>query len=133
MREIGSEMTAFHAEAFQNIQIIKSFNLLGTYGQKLMGLQEKQKDATLSHNRFSVLTSSLLSLVGMIVSGLCFLWSVYRLWGGYITFGEMTMFLQLVGTLAGAFSALVGMVPAAITTATSAGRVKEVAQLPAEE
>ena len=45
----------------------------------------------------------------------------------------MTMFLQLVGTLAGAFSALVGMVPAAITTATSAGRVKEVAQLPAEE
>ena len=64
---------------------------------------------------------------------MCFLWSVYRLWGGYITFGEMTMFLQLVGTLAGAFSALVSMVPSAITTATSAGRVMEVAELPPEE
>ena len=133
MRGIGSEMTAFHAEAFQNIQIIKSFNMVGTYRQKLKALQDKQKDATLAHNRFSILTSSLLSLVGMIVGGLCFLWSVYRLWGGHITFGEMTMFLQLVGTLSGAFSALAGMVPAAITTATSAGRVMEVAELPAEE
>ena len=133
MRGIGSEMTAFHAEAFQNIQIIKSFNMVGAYRQKLKALQDKQKDATLAHNRFSILTSSLLSLVGMIVGGLCFLWSVYRLWGGHITFGEMTMFLQLVGTLSGAFSALAGMVPAAITTATSAGRVMEVVELPAEE
>ena len=94
MRGIGSEMTAFHAEAFQNIQIIKSFNMVGAYRQKLKALQDKQKDATLAHNRFSILTSSLLSLVGMLVGGLCFLWSVYRLWGGHITFGEMTMFLQ---------------------------------------
>lgn len=132
MREIGSEMTAFHTETFQNIQIIKAFHLLGTYGQKLKVLQKKQMDASLDHNRFSILTSSLLSFVGMVVSGLCFLWSVYRLWCG-ITFGEMTMFLQLVGVLSGAFSALVGMIPAAVTTAASAGRVMEVAELPPEE
>lgn len=133
MRTIGSEMTAFHTEAFQNIQIIKSFGLLDAYGKKLHKLQEKQKDATLEHNRFSILTSSFLSLVGMVVSGLCFFWSVYRLWGNHITFGEMTMFLQLSGTLSGAFGALVGMVPAAISLATAAGRVMEVTQLPAEQ
>lgn len=132
MRDIASEMTAFHTEAFQNIQIIKAFHLIGTYDQKLRALQKKQMDATLDHNRFSILTSSLLSFVGMVVSGLCFLWSVYRLWCG-ITFGEMTMFLQLVGVLSGAFSALVGMIPAAVTTAASAGRVMEVAELPSEE
>ncbi len=133
MQAIHSDMTAFHTEAFQNVQTIKSFHLVAAYGDKLKQLQKRQWDATMSHNRFSVLTSSSLALVGMAVSGLCFLWSVYRLWGGYITFGEMTMFLQLVGTLAGAFSALVGMVPSAITTATSAGRVMEVAELPPEE
>ena len=133
MREISSEMTAFHTEAFQNVQIIKSFGLLDTYNKKLFKLHEKQTDATLEHNRFSILTSSFLSFVGMVVSGLCFFWSVYRLWGNHITFGEMTMFLQLSGTLSGAFGALVGMVPSAIGLATAAGRVMEVTLLPAEQ
>ena len=133
LRQIGSETSSFHAETFRNIQFIKAFHATDVYCDKLTALQKKHKDATLDHNRFSVLTSSFLSLVGMVVGGVCFLWSVYRLWGNHITFGEMTLFLQLSGSLSGAFGALVSLAPAAITAATAAGRIMEITELPAEK
>ena len=130
---LGSEMMSFHAEAFSNLQLIKSFGVIDTYSKKLRQIQQKKADATLAFKKFSLLTSTCLSIVGLTVSCLCFLWSVYRLWQGYITFGEMTLFLQLAGTLAGAFSGLVGMVGATIRLTTAAGRVMEITQLPAED
>ncbi len=133
MRQIGSETTSFHTEAFRNIRFIKAFYAVDAYCDKLTNIQQKQKDAVLEHNRFSVITSSFMSFVGMVISGVCFLWSAYRLWGNYITFGEMMLFLQLSGGLAGAFSALVSLVPSAVTAATAAGRIMEITQLPAEE
>jgi ABC-type bacteriocin/lantibiotic exporter with double-glycine peptidase domain len=74
-----------------------------------------------------------MSIVGMVVGGVCFLWGAYRLWGNHISFGEMTLFLQLSGSLSGAFGALVSLVPTAVSAATSAGRLMEITQLPAEE
>lgn len=133
MRQIGSETTTFHTEAFQNIKLIKAFHAVEVYQNKLTDIHQKQKEAVLEHNRFSVLTSSMLSVVGMVVGGVCFLWGAYRLWGGHISFGEMTLFLQLSGSLSGSFGALVSLVPAAITAATAAGRIMEITQLPAEE
>ena len=132
MRQIASENTAFHAETFRNIQFIKAFHAVDIYCDKLKNIQQKYKETSLEHNRFSVLTSSFLSLVGMVVGGVCFLWSAYRLWGNHITFGEMTLFLQLSGSLSGAFGALVSLVPTAISASTAAGRIIEITQLPAE-
>lgn len=132
MRNIGSEMTSFHAEALQNVESIKSFNAIDAYYEKLLKVQRKQKVATLDYNRFSIMSSSFLSLVGMVVGGVCFFWSVYRLWTNHITFGEMTLFLQLSGSLSGSFNALVSLVPTAITAATAAGRIMDVTQLPPE-
>lgn len=133
MRQISSEATAFHTEAFRNIQFIKAFHAVDIYCNKLTDIQQKQKDAVLEHNRFSVITTSFLSLVGMVVGGVCFLWSAYRLWQNHITFGEMMLFLQLSDSLSGAFSALVSLVPAAVSAATAAGRIIEITRLPAEE
>lgn len=133
IRDIGSETTAFHTEAFGNMQFIKAFSAVDTYCGKLQTIQKKQKSAVLEYNRFSVLTSSYMSLLGLVVGGVCFLWGAYRLWEGEISFGEMTLFLQLSGSLSGAFGALVGLVPSAITAATAAGRIMEITQLPAEE
>ncbi len=132
MHELGSEMMSFHAEAFSNLQLIKSFGVVDAYGKKLRQVQNKQKQASLNYKKFSVLTSSLLSVVGLAVSCLCFLWSAYRLWKGHITYGEMTLFLQLAGMLSGAFGTLVGMVGSTIRLTTAAGRVMEVTSLPAE-
>lgn len=133
MRQIASETTIFYSEAFRNVRFIKAFHAADTYTKKLFQLHQKQKEATLEHNRFSILTSSFLSFVGMAIAGICFLWSVYRLWKNEITFGEMTLFLQLSGGLSASFGTLVSLVPSAITAATSAGRIMEIAALPTEK
>lgn len=132
-REVSSEVMAFNEESFQNIQSIKAFDLIGHFNNKLINMQEKYKEVSLDYNKFSIATSSFMSVVGMMVSYSCFGWGVYRLWTGHITYGTMTLFLQLSGTLSSSFNALVGMVPSAISATTSAGRLMDFFKLPNEE
>lgn len=132
-REVSSEVMAFNEESFQNIQSIKSFDLIGLFSRRLIDMQDKYKDVYMDYNKFSIYTSSFMSLVGMLVSYSCFGWGVYRLWSGAITYGTMTLFLQLSGSLTNTFSALVGLVPSAISATTSAGRLMAFFDLPHEE
>ncbi len=133
MREVSSQVMTFNEESFQNIQVIKSFGLTSLYEKKLRDVQKTYRDVRLDYNKFSIMTSSFLSLVGAAVSIACYGWGVYRLWGGYITYGTMTLFLQMSGSLSGSFSALVHMVPRTISAATAAGRIMAVAELPKEK
>lgn len=132
MMEISSEMMSFNEETFSNLQSIKAFNLVDTFSNRLRNIQSKYTNANLEYNKFSIYTSSFMSLVGMVVSYSCFGWGVYRLWTGNITYGTMTLFLQLSGSLTGSFSSLVGLVPSAISATTSAGRIMEIVELPRE-
>ncbi|MDY3373030.1 MAG: ABC transporter ATP-binding protein [Terrisporobacter othiniensis] len=132
-REVSSDLMAFNEESFQNIQSIKSFDLIELFSRRMIDMQEKYKDVYMDYNKFSIYTSSFMSLVGMMVSYSCFGWGVYRLWSGAITYGTMTLFLQLSGSLTGTFSALVGLVPSAISATTSAGRLMAFFDLPHEE
>ena len=133
MRELSSDLTVFNEESFQHIQLIKSFNRTDAYSDRHRQLQQRYKDASLAYNRFSIQKNTIMSLVGTAVTLLCFLWSIYRLQQGYITFGIMTLFLQLAGSLSGSFSALAGLIPGAITAATAAGRVMAIMELPTEK
>lgn len=132
MMEISSEMMSFNEETFSNLQSIKAFNLIDTFSNRLRNIQSKYTNANLEYNKFSIYTSSFMSLVGMVVSYSCFGWGVYRLWTGNITYGTMTLFLQLSGSLTSSFSSLVGLVPSAISATTSAGRIMEIVELPME-
>lgn len=132
-REVSSELMSFNEESFQNIQSIKAFDLIGLFNNKLIKMQNTYKEVSLDYNKFSIATSSFMSVVGMLVSYSCFGWGVYRLWSGHITYGTMTLFLQLSGTLSSTFNALVRMVPSAIAATTSAGRLMDFFDLPNEE
>ena len=133
MRQISSEAMVFNEESFQNVQVIKSFGLTKLYSQKLRQVQSRHQKAQLDYTRFSVRTSALMSVVGTVVTVICFGWGVYRLWSGHISYGTMTLFLQMSGTLTASFSALVQMVPTAINAATAAGRTMAVTELPRED
>lgn len=133
MRQISSEAMVFNEESFQNVQVIKSFGLTKLYSQKLRQVQSRHQKAQLDYTRFSVRTSALMSVVGTVVTVVCFGWGVYRLWSGHISYGTMTLFLQMSGTLTTSFSALVQMVPTAINAATAAGRIMAVTELPRED
>ena len=132
MRRLSSEMMTFNEESFQNILLIKAFDQTEQYSRKHRAMQADYRQATLDYNLFSIRKSSLMALVGTVVAIVCFGWSIYRLWAGHITYGTMTLFLQLAGSLSATFSALAGLIPGAIGAATSAGRIMEITGLPRE-
>lgn len=125
MRQVSSDVMSFNEESFQNIQSIKAFDLVGLFSKRLRDVQQNYKDVFLDYNKFSVYTSSFMSIVGMFVAYACFGWGVYRLWTGHITFGTMTLFVQLSGQLSSSFKSIVSLVPSAISATTSAGRIME--------
>ena len=133
MRRLSSEMMMFNEESFQNIQLIKAFDQTEQYSRKHQNIQKDYRRATLDYNLFSIRKGSLMSLVGTVVAIICFVWSIYRLWSGHITYGTMTLFLQLAGSLSATLSALAGLIPGAISAATSAGRIIEITGLPRED
>lgn len=133
VREVSSEMMAFQEESLQNIQSIKSFGLIKLFVNSLLKVQGKYRDTSLEYNKFSIITSAFMSVMGQIVSYSCMGWAVYRLWSGHIDVAMVVMFLQLAGQLRGSFSSLKSVVPSVITTTVAARRVIEILDLPAEK
>ncbi|MGM9602407.1 MAG: ABC transporter ATP-binding protein [Faecousia sp.] len=133
MRTVSAEVTAFNEESFQNIQAIKAFGLTDSYNHRLQEVQGKYRDARLRYNRLQVNATAVLSLSGILVTIACFGWSVMRLWRGHISYGTMTLFLQLASSLSATFSALMHMVPDMIGGATAAGRIIDLTNLPKED
>lgn len=123
MKEIYSEMMSFQEDSFQNLTSIKAFGITDLFDKRMRKVQEKYCGAFLDYNRFAVRTSVFVSLLGLVVSAGCFGWGVFRLWSGAITYGSMTMFIQLASTLSASFSNLIGMVPSMVSISTSAGRL----------
>ena len=132
MKEIGSQVMSFHEDSFRNLSTIKSFGVMDGFRDRMHTMQETYRTAMLEYNRFSVITGMVMSVVGLIISAGCFGWGVYRLWSNAISYGTMTMFLQLTNMLRGAFSILIGLVPTLISVTTSAGRIMAVIELPEE-
>lgn len=132
-REMNSHIISFGEESMQNLQIIKAFDLPKQYSQRFRDLLDCYRNVRLSYEKFSILMTMGLSFVGLIVSYSCYGWGVWRLWQGAITYGTMTLFLQLASVLTVSFSALVGLAPKAISIATSAGRIMELQKLTPEE
>ncbi len=131
-RQMNGQVLSFSEESIQNLQIIKAFGLTKEYSQKFKMLLNNYRNMRLAHDKFTILTTLCLSAIGLVVSYSCYGWGVYRLWDGAITFGTMTLFLQLSGSLTNSFSSIVSMVPGVISVATAAGRIKEITELPKE-
>ena len=87
----------------------------------------------LEFQKMSMATSILLSIVGLAVSYSCYGFGIYRVWSGAISYGTMTMFLSLSGSLTGTLNQLVSLVPTAVSLTTSAGRLMDILDMPKED
>ena len=131
-RRMNGEIISYAEETFQNLQTIKAFGIAGDCAAKFKELVRKHRELKLGHDKISVLMTMCLSLVGLAVSYSCYGWGVWRLWNGDITYGTMTMFVQLSGILTSSFSSIVAIAPSAVSISTSAGRIKELYELSRE-
>ena len=128
----GDAGMVFDQETFQNLQLIKAFNMLGQVKEKFYRLQQDVVEMSLKQNKFQTGTMILTSLVGQAVGYACYGFAVYRLWQGEISYGTMTMFVSMAASLRGSFSSIIGLFPALISAGVSAERIMEVVQLPRE-
>lgn len=125
-RELNGKVLSYSEESMQNIQVIKAFDLTKQYTANFKIILENYRKVRLSYEKFSVLLSLCLSLLGTAVSYACYGWGVYRLWQGAITYGTMTLFLSISGTLNSSFNSLASLAPSAVSIATAAGRIMEI-------
>lgn len=132
-REMNGKILSFYSESIQNLQVIKAFDLTRRYVDQMKTNLAIHRKIKLDHDRFTIIMSLCLSLIGLFVAYSCYGWGVYRLWQGAISYGTMTLFLQISGQLTSSFSSLVSLVPGAISIATSAGRIMEITDLSLEE
>jgi len=130
---MSAKMSGFNQEAFSNIQTIKAFDLIRLYAERLCGLQREYLTMKLEFQKMSMATSILLSIVGLAVSYSCYGFGIYRVWSGAISYGTMTMFLSLSGSLTGTLNQLVSLVPTAVSLTTSAGRLMDILDMPKED
>lgn len=130
---MNSEMLSFQEETFNNIDSIKSFGLADQFTRKLKSYQEKYKKVNLDYNMFSIKTNMILSIIGLIIEFSFFGWAVYRKWNGYITYGEMMLFLTQSKRMVTAFSTLVSIIPSTVSSTISAKRLMEIINLRKEE
>lgn len=130
---MNAKLQGFNQESFSNIQTIKAFDLIKVYINYLKSLQKEYITMRMDFQKLSIVTSILMSVVGLIVSYSSYGWGIYRVWSGAISYGTMTMFLSLSGSLTGSLNALIGTVPTAINLTTSAGRIVDILDMPKED
>lgn len=130
---MNAKLYGFNQESFSNIQTIKAFDMIQFCIKRLKNLQNEYIGMRLDFQKMSVITSILMSVIGFAVSYSCYGWGIYRVWSGAITYGTMTMFLSMSGTLTGAVNSLVGLVPTAISLTISAGRLMDIVEMPQED
>ncbi len=130
---MSAKMTGFNQEAFSNIQTIKAFDIVHTYSNHLRQLQKEYTDMRLRFQKMSMVTSIIMSFIGIAVSNACYGWGIHLVWSGAVSYGTMTLFLSLSGSMTGNLNALISMIPTAISLTTSAGRLRDILEMPKED
>lgn len=133
VRESDSRIHAVMQESLQHKTVVKSLEQTDEMAHKLDGLHTQLHTEVVQRTRFSVLSRSLVS-AGFSAGYLtAFLWGVFRIQGGLISFGVMTAFLQLVGRIQRPLSDLARLIPTLVGALTSAERLMELEEQPLEE
>lgn len=129
-QNVASDRTVFDQETFQNLQFIKAFGMLDRVTEKFHKIQQESVDLALKQNKFQQSMTIATSLVGQAVGYACYGFAAFRLWQGQISYGTMTMFVSMAGSLRGSFSGILNMLPMVLRAGVSAERIMEITSLP---
>lgn len=127
-REVKQEESNFGKVLQENLRfrmLIRGMDLLSARRRKLEQSQDMIYSLKREQLNFSTFTQSGMKLTINIGYLLTFIWGVYRLHSGEISFGTMTAFLQLVGRIQSPILTLIGFAPLFIRFRTSVERLME--------
>lgn len=132
-QEMASNRTVFDQETFQNLQFIKAFGILDQITERFHTIQNETVEIALRQNKVQSVSMILTSLVGQAIGYACYGFAAFRLWQGEISYGTMTMFVSMAGSLRSSFSGILNLIPTAVRAGASASRIMEVVELPREK
>lgn len=133
IKETSSLVRQFFQEAVQHSVIIKALRLEKIFEKRLDDRQSTYFKHIREQNRFSLFSTTVLSLGFTSAYLITFSWGLFELQAGAITFGTLTAFIQLLNMIQGPALGLVGLAPTFVSVYTAAERLMELDRLPKEE
>ena len=132
VRESESHIHSVMQESLQHKTIVKTLEQSSGMMSRLAKWQNQLFGEVITRTRFSIVSRGLVSMGFSAGYLTAFLWGVFSIQEGIITFGVMTAFLQLVGRIQRPLADLARMIPTLVSALTSAERLMELEELPKE-
>jgi ABC-type bacteriocin/lantibiotic exporter with double-glycine peptidase domain len=133
IRENDAKVQSHLQESVQHITLLQSMEYTDTSASSLGELQGGLYGSELRRARFSILSRVIMALAFQAAQTVAFLWAVFGISKGTVTYGMMTAFLQLVAQIQRPLVDLSSQVPSVIHATTSIDRIIELETLPCEE
>ncbi len=133
IRRSDSQVQSHLQESLQHVTVIQSLEYTDASSSTLDGLQGNLYGNELKRTRFSVLSRIFMSLALQAGHMIAFLWGVWGISNGTVTYGMMTAFLQLVGQIQRPLVDMSSQIPSLIHATASVDRLMELEALPREE
>ena len=133
IRKSDSKVQSHVQESIQHITLLQSLEYTDSSSSELQGLQNTLYDHELKRTRFSVVSRIFISLAFSAGHTIAFIWGVFGISTGAVTYGMMTAFLQLVGQIQRPLVEMGSQIPSLIHSTASIDRLLEIEQLPRED
>lgn len=132
VRESDSRVQSVLQETVQNRMLIKTLEKDDAMIGKLENTQSELRRNVVKRTVFSVFSNLVLNFGFALGYLLAFLWSAVRMYNHTLSFGGMTVFLQLVARIQTPARNLTKLVPAFVHVLTAAERLMELEENPLE-
>lgn len=139
LRELTEKIRKKDSEVQGHIQenLLRRVLVLTLFGtervmEKMEWLQDDLRDNTVKRLNYNAIARTFMSFGFFSGYAAAFLWGVFGIRSGAVTFGMMTAFLQLVGQVQRPIAELSRHIPAFINSLTSVERLMELQELPLE-
>ncbi len=132
VQQSESKYRSFMQESLANILIEKSFCLEDYSEEKLTQMRDERFYWVFKKNRTNMFAQAAMGLSFQLGYVVAFTWGVICVANKTITYGTMTVFLQLVNRVQAPIVSLAQVVPRIISMLASAGRIIELQNLPKE-
>ena len=133
IRDTDSRIQSHLQENLQHRILIRTLEYTMQSIQRLTALQLSLQGKVMQRTDFSIFSRSMVQIGFMAGYAVAFLWGVFGLRDGTVTFGMMAAFLQLVAQIQRPMVDLSRQIPAFIRVVTSTERIAELADLPQEK
>ena len=133
IRDSESRIQSHIQESLQHRNVIRSLETGEVMRERLDDLQETEFGQILDRTRFNIFSRTVVGATFNLGYIAAFLWGVYGILHGSVTFGLMTAFLQLVGQIQSPLLRMTHQIPAFVYATASIDRLAELEGAPQED